>query len=163
MDWLIEAVYKASLVGAGWGILIAIYKLTFGRQVNNPTKSTDETFEQNDEHLYEQVYEEFHSRSRKRGLYLKLLTNNDGDKEKAEFAYIKARVKEIKNQTIAPKEKKKIDTVIEKKAVKAANELTIFQRIIRALGLPSWFEDLMIFNLFVLFIYLIFNFNSFFR
>lgn len=49
-----------------------------------------------DEHIYEQVYEEFHSIHRKKGVYLKLLTNLDGNAEKAEFEYIRIRVKEIK-------------------------------------------------------------------
>ena len=61
-------------------------------------RGIDNGFFVNDESLYEQAYDEYHSGKRKKGLYLKLLTNNDGIQDRAEYEYIRVRVEEFKDE-----------------------------------------------------------------
>lgn len=163
MDWIAAAAFKASLVGLGWGILIGLYKITFGRTKNQTNKTTAAPTAQNDEHLYELAHAEFHSSNRKKGLHIKLLTINNGDEKKTEFEYIKARVFELGKQPNSPiiKSEPAVNNINFK--VKKINNDTVFQQLIRELGLPSWFEDLLIVIFFVFSIYLLFNFVGFFR
>ena len=79
-----------------------------GRSNNQPNEDSfayrksdrgiDNGFSVNDESLYEQAYDEYHSSKRKKGLYLKLLTNNDGIQDRTEYEYIRVRVKEFKDE-----------------------------------------------------------------
>jgi uncharacterized RDD family membrane protein YckC len=62
----------------------------------NPKDNTFST--NNDEHIYEQVYEELYSEKRKNGLFIKIITNNNGNKEQAEIEYIKVRVSQLKSE-----------------------------------------------------------------
>lgn len=70
-------------------------------QTKNQEKTTEQKVKKtqaNDEHIYEQVYEELFSDKRNNGLYIKILTQTDGNKEQAEIQYIKTRVEQLKEQ-----------------------------------------------------------------
>lgn len=61
------------------------------------TSSTDELIEPNDELLYEQALEDFESKKRRKGLWVKLLAKHEGNENKAKFEYIRLRVEELRH------------------------------------------------------------------
>ncbi len=65
-------------------------------------KQTNQSYnseKSDDEELYEMAHNEFNSNKRRKGLYLKMLTQQNGNEEKARYEYIKARVAELTEES----------------------------------------------------------------
>jgi len=75
-----------------------------------------------EEEIYENASREF-SENRKEGIWTKFLIQNDGNEQKAKFAYIKSRVQQFKHELIEIKRKKENDKIIKEEESKILKKL----------------------------------------
>ena len=85
-------------------------------------ESLNEITPKEEEEIYEKASIEF-SENRKEGIWTKFLIQNDGNEQKAKFAYIKSRVQQFKYELIEIKQKKENDKILK------VDESKIFKKL----------------------------------
>lgn len=110
---------------------------------------------------------EFETEKRDKALYARLFAENDGKEELIKAKYIKIKAEAQIN--LSPPTQQKVAVQSPKISAKSNGTSyensggTAFQQLLNELGVPKWFETLLLIISFVFMFYLLFNITGFFR